>query len=180
MASTMLFTAVFALEFVAFLLALTAEQTRSRATVVVDTNCDYTYCVYDSNIATIWGSAAFGLLLAGQFLTCFFLSGKASGNKRRCCAAISAAICWIAFLGAEACLLAGSVKNAQRTKYRFLYMAGDPHCETLRSGVFQSGAILIMISSFASKMNVWWSETEEGAGAGDGCGGGDLGAYTPL
>ncbi|CAI0438984.1 unnamed protein product [Linum tenue] len=85
----------------------------------------------------------------------------------------------IAFLGAEACLLAGSVKNAQRTKYRFLYMAGDPHCETLRSGVFQSGAILIMISSFASKTNVWWSETEEGAGAGDGCGG-DLGAYTPL
>ncbi|CAI0376054.1 unnamed protein product [Linum tenue] len=176
MASTTLFTAVFVLDFVAFLLALAAEQTRSTAKVVIDSKYDYYYCVYDSNIATILGAAAFGLLLAGQFLTCFFLNRNAS-NKHRCRAVLSAAICWTAFLGAEACLLVGSVKNAQRTDYRFIFTE-DARCETLRFGVFQGGAAFIMVSSFASKLNGCWSEEEEeeeGAGAG-----GDLGAYTPI
>ncbi|CAL1355546.1 unnamed protein product [Linum trigynum] len=81
-----------------------------------------------------------------------------------------------AFLGAEACLLVGSVKNAQRNDYRFIFRE-DARCETLRIGVFQGGAAFILVSSFASKLNAYWSEEEEeGAGANEG----NPGAYTPI
>ncbi|CAN1789527.1 hypothetical protein LINPERHAP1_LOCUS18518 [Linum perenne] len=113
-ASTMLFTAVFALDFISFLLALAAEQTRTTS-----------------------------------------------------------------FLGAEACLVAGTVKNAHRNKYRGLYGFGDLDCETLGAGVFEAGAVLIMICSFASKMNHCWSDTDEELQTCDGrCS--ELGAYSPL
>ncbi|KAJ0718067.1 putative modifying wall lignin-1/2 [Helianthus annuus] len=56
----------------------------------------------------------------------------------------------VSFLGAEACLLAGSAKNAYHTKYRVIYGVGDLSCETLRKGVFAGGAALTCISMVAS------------------------------
>ncbi|CAN0915553.1 hypothetical protein LINGRAHAP2_LOCUS29203 [Linum grandiflorum] len=160
-ASTMLFTAVFALDFICFLLALAAEQTRTRAMVTVDSDYNYTYCVYDSNIATILGGSAAGFFFSSQLLN-YFLTRKRS-SKHRGVSTISLAICLISFLGAEACLVVGSVKNAHRTKYRAIYGFGDLDCETLGAGVFEAGAIFIMICSFASKLNHgWsWSDTKE-------------------
>ncbi|CAN1243195.1 hypothetical protein LINPERPRIM_LOCUS5591 [Linum perenne] len=176
-ASTMLFTAVFALDFISFLLALAAEQTRTTARVVPDSAYDYIYCVYDSNIATILGAFAFGLFFSGQLLS-FFLTRKPF-NKNRGVSSIFLTISLVSFLGAEACLVAGTVKNAHRNKYRGLYGFGDLDCETLGAGVFEAGAVLIMICSFASKMNHCWSDTDEELQTCDGrCS--ELGAYSPL
>ncbi|KAI3816536.1 hypothetical protein L1987_16237 [Smallanthus sonchifolius] len=56
----------------------------------------------------------------------------------------------VSFLGAEACLLAGSAKNAYHTKYRGIYGGNKLSCETLRKGVFAGGAALAFISMVAS------------------------------
>lgn len=53
-------------------------------------------------------------------------------------------------MGAEACLLAASAKNAYHTKYRAVYGGEDLSCETLRKGVFAGGAALTFLSMVAS------------------------------
>ena len=55
----------------------------------------------------------------------------------------------VSFLGAEACLLAGSTKNAYHTKYRAIY-GTDLSCDTLRKGVFAAGAALTLLSMVGS------------------------------
>ncbi|CAI0438989.1 unnamed protein product [Linum tenue] len=51
------------------------------------------------------------------------------------------------FLVAEACLLAGSVRNAYHTKYS----ADPPTCQTLRKGVFAAGAAFTLFTAIVSE-----------------------------
>jgi len=61
----------------------------------------------------------------------------------------------ISFLGAEACLLAGSARNAYHTKYRGYFVRHDLSCATLRKGVFAAGAALTLLSMLASILYYW-------------------------
>ena len=59
------------------------------------------------------------------------------------------------FLGAEACLLAGSAKNAYHTKYRGTFRVDHLSCATLRKGVFAAGAALTLLSLLGSVLYYW-------------------------
>lgn len=61
----------------------------------------------------------------------------------------------LGFLGAEACLVAGSARNAYHTKYRGYFGASDLSCATLRKGVFSAGAALVLVSLVASLVYYW-------------------------
>ncbi|KAM0944326.1 putative modifying wall lignin-1/2 [Dioscorea sansibarensis] len=60
---------------------------------------------------------------------------------------------WLAFLIAEACLLAGATKNAYHTKYRHVVHAQNWTCESLRKGVFIAGAVFVF---FTMILNVYY------------------------
>ncbi|KAK6921704.1 Myc-type, basic helix-loop-helix (bHLH) domain, partial [Dillenia turbinata] len=64
-------------------------------------------------------------------------------------------ITWVSFLAAEACLLAGSARNAYHTKYRGFFGAQDLSCTTLRKGVFAAGAALVLLSMLSSVFYYW-------------------------
>ncbi|KAJ9568121.1 hypothetical protein OSB04_004087 [Centaurea solstitialis] len=57
----------------------------------------------------------------------------------------------ITFIIAEACLLAGSVRNAYHTKYRTIFGEDYPSCETVRKGVFAAGAAFVFLCSIVSQ-----------------------------
>lgn len=61
----------------------------------------------------------------------------------------------ISFLGAEACLLAGSARNAYHTKYRGIFGGNELSCATLRKGVFAAGAALTLLSLVGSILYYW-------------------------
>lgn len=50
------------------------------------------------------------------------------------------------FLVAESCLIAGAKKNAYHTKYRGIIYAQNFSCESLRKGIFITGAIFIVVT----------------------------------
>ncbi|KAI3730602.1 hypothetical protein L1987_61774 [Smallanthus sonchifolius] len=147
--------AVVSLHLMAFVLAIGAERRRSTAKVTPDQYDDFNYCVYDSDASTAYGLSAFGLLLISQTVIngvtkCLcFGKGLVRGFSRTM-AVFFFILSWVSFLGAEACLLAGSAKNAYHTKYRTIYGGDDLSCETLRKGVFAGGAALTFISMVAS------------------------------
>ncbi|OIW06948.1 hypothetical protein TanjilG_18336 [Lupinus angustifolius] len=150
-----------ALHLIAFVLAIGAERRRSEAKVVPDEYDDRTYCVYTSDASTVYGLAAFVLLLLSQAtvnaVTRCFCCGKGlvSGYSSTC-AVIFFILNWISFLGAEACLLAGSARNAYHTKYQGYFVKHDLYsCATLRKGVFAAGAALTLFSMFASILYYW-------------------------
>ena len=58
-------------------------------------------------------------------------------------------------MGAEACLLAGSAKNAYHTKYRAVFKVEHLSCATLRKGVFAAGAALALMSLLGSILYYW-------------------------
>lgn len=58
-------------------------------------------------------------------------------------------------MGAEACLLAGSARNAYHTKYRGIFGGDDLSCATLRKGVFAAGAALALLSMLGSLFYYW-------------------------
>lgn len=59
-------------------------------------------------------------------------------------------------MGAEACLLVGSIKNAYHTKYLAIYAAVDSLvCETLHKGVFVGGAVFLILSMVGSIAYYW-------------------------
>lgn len=61
----------------------------------------------------------------------------------------------VTFLGAEACLLAGSARNAYHTKYRGVFGGAHLSCATLRKGVFAAGAALTLLSMVGSIFYYW-------------------------
>ncbi|XP_057770735.1 uncharacterized protein LOC130990525 [Salvia miltiorrhiza] len=115
------------LHLIAFVLAVGAERRRSTATVKPDEYDERTYCAYGTDASTVYGLAAFGLLLIAQVLIhgvtkCFcFGRGMMEGRRSTTRAVVFFVLSWIIFLAAEACLLAGSARNAYHTKYRAIF-----------------------------------------------------------
>ncbi|KAF9666807.1 hypothetical protein SADUNF_Sadunf16G0266900 [Salix dunnii] len=184
MASTLVFMAIFAADFIAFVLALEAEYMRSTAKVATDTDMNYSYCVYSSDISTKLGIIAFVLLLASQVFSMgassYFRKGMNYGGSRTS-AVIPSIISWITFFIAEACLLGGSIKNAQQTKYRtIIFGTNELHCQTLSAGVFEAGAAFILITSIVSKMSYVCSFNSEGGFESGSSSSFELGTYTSL
>ncbi|KAB2007388.1 hypothetical protein ERO13_D10G024300v2 [Gossypium hirsutum] len=154
MASTLLLALVFVIDLIAFGLAVAAEQRRSTATV--GNNGKESYCVYDKDIATGLAVGSFLFLLLGQILImvasrclCCGKAMKPSGS--RAWAVVLFITCWVFFLIAEVCLLAGSVRNAYHTKYKNL-LDNPPSCATLRKGVFGAGAAFVFLTAVVSEL----------------------------
>jgi len=151
---------IVSLHLIAFVLAIGAERRRSKAVVKPDEYDERTYCVYDSDASTVYGLTAFGLLLISEMVVngvtrCLcFGKGLVSGSSTTL-AIFFFILSWISFLGAEACLLAGSVQNAYHTKYRGFFGAKDLPCATLRKGVFAAGAALTLLSLLGSILYYW-------------------------
>uniref|UniRef100_A0A2P2QQR5 Fiber protein Fb34 n=1 Tax=Rhizophora mucronata TaxID=61149 RepID=A0A2P2QQR5_RHIMU len=152
---------VTSLHLIAFVLAIGAERRRSSAKVVPDQYDERTYCVYGTDASTVYGLAAFGLLLISQLIVTFvtrclcFGRGLVTGSSTTCCAIFFFIFSWISFLAAEACLLAGSARNAYHTKYRGIFGANNLSCATLRKGVFAAGAALTLLSLLGSILYYW-------------------------
>nr|XP_043640255.1 uncharacterized protein LOC122611310 [Erigeron canadensis] len=151
------------LHIVAFVLAIGAERNRSKAKVVTDGNFDYNYCLYSSSPSTLYGLVAFSLVLVSQMVVnivtkCLCFNKGVERCSLRCSVAtFFYIISWVSFLGAEVCLLGGSIKNAQQTKYRTLNFGTttDLSCETLHKGVFAAGAIFVFLLLIASVVYYW-------------------------
>ncbi|XP_068646408.1 uncharacterized protein [Aristolochia californica] len=155
MASTLVLVVIFIFDLIAFALAVAAEQRRSKARVVTDKEVNYKYCVYDSDIATGLGVGAFLFLLASQTLVmlaskCFCRGKGLRPGGARAWAIILFLTCWLTFLIAEACLLAGSVRNAYHTKYSVF--VENLSCETIRKGVFGAGAAFVFFTAILSEL----------------------------
>lgn len=70
-----------------------------QAKVVTDSEMNYNYCVYDSDIATGYGVGAFLFLMASQVLImvasrCFCFGKALNPSGSRACAVILFIICW--------------------------------------------------------------------------------------
>ncbi|CAH9108910.1 unnamed protein product [Cuscuta europaea] len=142
----------------AFILAVGAERRRSTAKVVPDEYDERTYCVYGTDASTAYGLGAFGLLLISQAVVnavtkCLCLGRGALAGKSATPALFF--FSWVCFLGAEACLLGGSARNAYHTKYRGIFGGDDLSCATLRKGVFAAGAALTILSMICSTLYYW-------------------------
>ncbi|PON33963.1 hypothetical protein PanWU01x14_348270 [Parasponia andersonii] len=157
MASKLLLISVLVFDIIAFGLAIGAEQRRTKGWVVLDNDKNYNYCVYGSDIATGYGVGAFLFLLVSQAIImagsrCFCCGNPLSPGGSRAWAVILFIICWVFFFIAEACLLAGSVRNAYHTKYRTIFnVENPPSCETVRKGVFAAGAAFVFFTAIISK-----------------------------
>lgn len=148
---------VIALCLTAFGFAIAAERRRSTGSIVTD-NYNSTFCVYDSDISTGYGVGAFLFLLSGQSLLmgvtkCMCFGQPLAPGGSRAWSIIYFASSWITFIIAESCLIAGATKNAYHTKYRHMIYAGSWTCDSLRKGVFISGAVFVM---FTMILNVYF------------------------
>ncbi|XP_064976958.1 uncharacterized protein LOC135619162 [Musa acuminata AAA Group] len=155
MDSKVVIALVLVFDVVAFALAIAAEQRRNTAQVVPDSEKEYTYCVYDSDIATGFGVGSLLLLLLSQLIItavtrCYCCGPLLRRGGSRFCVFLLLLSCWLTFLVAEACLLAGSVQNARHTRYRGFYFMNDPSCEVLRKGVFAAGAAFVVLTAILS------------------------------
>ncbi|KAH7682607.1 Modifying wall lignin-1/2 protein [Dioscorea alata] len=156
--STLVRILVVALSLTAFSFAIAAERRRSTGSIHPDPATNTTYCVYDSDVATGYGVGAFLFLLSSQSLImgvtkcmCFGQPLAPGGNRARCIIYFTSS--WLAFLIADACLLAGATENAYHTKYRHVVHAQNWTCESLRKGVFIAGAVFVF---FTMILNVYY------------------------
>lgn len=78
--------------------------------------------------------------------------------------------CWcgyrLTFIIAEACLLAGAVRNAYHTRYRTLFVDNPPSCETVRKGVFAAGAAFVLFTAILSEFYYVTYSKSRDSGAG--------------
>nr|ABK22190.1 unknown [Picea sitchensis]ACN40434.1 unknown [Picea sitchensis] len=167
-ASTLLLIIVFILDVIAFGLAVAAEQRRSTAKVVPDPNSEYTYCVYDSDIATGYGVGAFLFLFVSQALImgatrCLCCGRSLRPGGSRASAIVLFIATWLTFIIAEACFVGGAARNAYHTKYRGFYQVTNLSCETLRKGVFAAGASFTVFTLILSELYyVSFARSKEG------------------
>ncbi|KAF9593641.1 hypothetical protein IFM89_024458 [Coptis chinensis] len=151
---------VTSLSLIAFVLAIGAESRRSNSKVVPDQYDERTYCKYTSDASTVYGLSAFGLLLLSHALVnsvtrCLCFGKGLMDGSMKVITVIFFTLSWAGFLAAEACLLAGSARNAYHTKYRGWFGAQALSCATLRKGVFSAGAALTLISMISSILYYW-------------------------
>ncbi|KAE9461834.1 hypothetical protein C3L33_06255, partial [Rhododendron williamsianum] len=167
MASTLLLVVVFVIDLVAFALAVAAEHRRATASTGVDSSNE-TYCVYGSDIATGLGVGSLLALMASQIIImavsrCMCCGKALRPGSSRAWAIALFITCWVTFIIAELCLLAGSVRNAYHTKYRTAFSANPPSCETLRKGVFGAGAAFIVFTGIVSELYyVYYTKANDG------------------
>lgn len=157
--SLVLFVIVFLYAF-AFVFAIGAEMRRSTATVTVDMTDESTYCQYDTAASTVYGVSAFGLLLLGQAVVttvtrCLYFGRGLTPGGSATCATVSFFLSWFCFLGADVCLLVGSIKNAYHTKQKGVYGGEDLGCATLPKGVFTASAVFIFLAMVSSVLYYW-------------------------
>ncbi|KAL6505762.1 hypothetical protein OROHE_023141 [Orobanche hederae] len=158
--SVLILAASISLHLIAFVLAVGAERRRSTAKVVPDEYDEQTYCAYGTDASTVYGLTAFGLLAIAQALVngvtkCFCFGRGMMAGRSTTYAVFFFIFSWASFLAAEACLLAGSARNAYHTKYRAIFHVEHLSCATLRKGVFAAGAALTLISMTASIFYYW-------------------------
>ncbi|KAE8778839.1 fiber protein fb34 [Hordeum vulgare] len=152
MASIVVIGLVLLLDVLAFVLAIGAERRRSTAYVSVD-GAGRQFCVYGTDASTWYGVGALALLLVGQAVAmvasrCFCCGRSLSPGRWRFFSGLFFILCWLTFLIAEVCLLAGSVRNAYHTKYVSGYYADAPlPCAMLRRGVFAAGAAFAFLTT---------------------------------
>ncbi|KAL2944152.1 hypothetical protein RDABS01_032499 [Bienertia sinuspersici] len=159
MVSKVVIVVVLVLDIIAFGLAVNAERRRNTVQVIADRELDYKYCRYSQpNVATGYGFGAFFCLFVSQIIImvasrclCCGKSMKPGGS--RACAIILFIFCWLTFIIAELCLLAASVKNSHRTKYRSFFGGQAPSCEFLRKGVFAAGAAFTFFTAIFSEFS---------------------------
>lgn len=60
--------------------------------------------------------------------------------------------CRLCFIIAEVCLLAGSARNAYHTKYKVIIGNNKLSCDTLRKGVFATGAAFTFFTTIFSEL----------------------------
>uniref|UniRef100_A0A0E0EAY1 Fiber protein Fb34 n=2 Tax=Oryza TaxID=4527 RepID=A0A0E0EAY1_9ORYZ len=141
-----------------------------QATVTPDSEKLYDYCVYDSDIATGYGVGALLLLAAAQAVVmlaskCFCCGRGLKPGGSRACALILFLFAWLTFLIAEACLMAGSIRNAYHTRYRGMFVGESVSCETVRKGVFAAGAAFTFFTAILSEFYyVSYSKSRDAAG----------------
>ncbi|KAM0889670.1 hypothetical protein ACQ4PT_027600 [Festuca glaucescens] len=159
MASIVVIALVLILDLLAFVLAIGAELRRSTA-VVTNDGAGRFYCVYTTaaDFSTWYGVAALSLLLAGQAIAmaasrCFCCGRALSPGRWRSFSGVCFVICWLTFVIAELCLLAGSVRNAYHTKYSGYFINGPPHCHMLRKGVFAAGAAFTFLTALFTELH---------------------------
>ncbi|KAL8032177.1 hypothetical protein ABFX02_13G078600 [Erythranthe guttata] len=181
MASKIVMIIVLIFDLIAFGLAVAAEQRRSTGISTADAEDDYNYCVYDSDIATGYGVGALLFLMASQALImvaskCFCCGNPLKPGGSRACALLLFLVCWVTFIIAEICLLAGSVRNAYHTKYRTRFFENPPSCETVRKGVFAAGAAFVFLTGLISEFYyVSFSSSSNASGKFGSYGGGEAG-----
>ncbi|XP_047061949.1 uncharacterized protein LOC124669370 [Lolium rigidum] len=157
MASIVVIALVLVLDLLAFVLAIGAERRRSTAEVSED-GAGRSYCVYTTDASTWYGVGALSLLLAGQAVAmgasrCFCCGRALSPGRWRGFSGVCFIICWLTFIIAELCLLAGSVRNAYHTKYSGYFINGPPHCTMLRKGVFAAGAAFTFLAALFAELH---------------------------
>ncbi|XP_078427409.1 uncharacterized protein LOC144699939 [Wolffia australiana] len=171
MASWLVILTILVFDLIAFALAVVAERRRSSATVVPDSEKNYSYCVYDSDISTGLGVGALLFLLLSQLILmaasrCHCCGRALRAGGARACSLLFFILCWLTFLIAAACLLAGSVRNAYHTRYRTIFDPTEPpSCETLRRGVFAAGAAFVFFTAIFSEIYVLLYSKARGDGA---------------
>jgi len=165
MASTLLLVAVFVIDLIAFALAVAAEHRRATASIKLNANGE-SYCSYTSDIATGLGVGSLFFLMASQIIIMIasrcMCCGKAlrPGSSRAWAIALFIT-CWVTFIIAELCLLAGSVNNAYHTKYKSDLTV--PTCKTMRKGVFGAGAAFIVFTGIVSELYyVYYAKANDG------------------
>uniref|UniRef100_A0A7N0UUU0 Uncharacterized protein n=1 Tax=Kalanchoe fedtschenkoi TaxID=63787 RepID=A0A7N0UUU0_KALFE len=150
---------VISFHLLAFVFAVGAEYRRNIGKVVQDQYDEYNYCVYETDASTVYGLCAFGLLLISHTVVngvtkCFCFGKGLTPGRFKTLAVFFYVFSWLNFLGAEACLLGGSARNAYHTKYQVLI---NTHllCATLRKGVFAAAAALTLLSMIGSVAYYW-------------------------
>ncbi|GAB2214628.1 hypothetical protein Drorol1_Dr00018985 [Drosera rotundifolia] len=134
---------------VAFGFSIAAERRRSLGNIVMDERTNMTYCVYSSDVASGYGVGAFLFLLSSESLLmgvtrCMCFGRPLLPGSDRAWTIIYFFSSWATFLIAEACLIAGATKNAYHTKYRSMIHAQNFSCESLRKGIFITGAVFVV------------------------------------
>ncbi|AQK47287.1 Fiber protein Fb34 [Zea mays] len=158
MASIIVIAVVLVLDVLAFVLAIGAERRRSYANVTAADSSGRAYCVYSSDASTAYGVSALLLLLAAQAVAmaatrCFCCGRGLSPGRWRAWSGTCFIICWVTFVIAELCLLAGSVRNAYHTKYVSLFSNAPPRCAVLRRGVFAAGAAFAFLTALLAELH---------------------------
>ncbi|XP_040995588.1 uncharacterized protein LOC121241812 [Juglans microcarpa x Juglans regia] len=148
--SPLVYILLVVLSVLAFGFAFAAKGRTCTGRLVEDPRTDTTYCLYDPDVATFYGAAAFVFLLCSQSLLmsvtkcmCIGRPSPTTGCKRAW-PSIYLVSSWVTFLVAEACLIAGAVRNAYHTKYWSMISVQDLSCLTLRQGAFFAGAVFVV------------------------------------